>query len=246
MRALQTSQRFIGVSAALFFGSAALTIGWCGAMSALHDMPMCSGRTPSAPISPAGAIRFLLMWLTMMVAMMLPALMPMLWRYRRRVAKTSAAQLDILTAFAALGYFFVWTTFGALAFVGESALSGLETRWPAATGAFVLAAGALQFSRGKARHLACCRGMESCCATLPAALASAWRYGLRLGIHCVHCCFGLTVMLLAVGMMDLRAMALVTAAICIERFVPDGLRAARLLGGIFVAAGLLVIAHAMI
>jgi predicted metal-binding membrane protein len=243
---MQASQRFIGVSAALFFGSAALTIAWCQSMSALHDMPMCSVRTPSAPISPAGAIRFLLMWLTMMVAMMLPALMPMLWRYRRRVVTTTAAQLDILTALAALGYFFVWIAFGVLAFVAESALSGVEMRWPATTGVFVLAAGALQFSRWKARHLACCRGMESCCAELPAGLAPAWCHGLRLGIHCVHCCFGLTVMLLAIGMMDLRAMALVTAAICVERFVPDGLRAARMLGGIFIAAGLVLIAHAMI
>ena len=239
---MQNSQRFLGVSAALFLGSAALTIGWCGSMSALHDMPMCSIRTNFL----GGAPDFLLMWLTMTVAMMLPSLMPMLCRYRRRVATTTAAQLDILTAFAALGYFFVWTAFGVLAFVGESALSGLEMRGPAATGVFVLGAGALQFSRWKARHLACCRGMESCCAELPVGLSPAWRHGLRLGIHCVHCCFGLTVMLLAMGMMDLRAMALVTAAICIERFVPNGLRAARMLGGIFIAVGLVLIAHAMI
>ena len=36
---------------------------------------------------------------------------------------------------------------------------------------------------------------------------TAWRHGLRLGLHCSHCCAGLTAILLVIGVMDLRAMA---------------------------------------
>jgi predicted metal-binding membrane protein len=241
MRALQTSQRFVGVSAALFFGSAALTIGWCGSMSALHGMPMCSGRTLAMPMS---AAEFLGMWMAMMVAMMLPSLLPTLWRYRQAVITT--ARLDVLTAYVGLGYFFVWAAFGVLAFAAESAMPDLTTRWPMATGTIVLIAGALQFSRWKTHHLICCRAAPDCCERLAAEVRTAWRHGLRLGMHCVHCCFGLTVVLLAVGMMDLRAMALVTAAISLERLAPRGLRAARCIGGILVATGAFMIAHAMI
>ena len=52
------------------------------------------------------------------------------------------------------------------------------------------------------------------------------------------------VMLLVVGMMDLRVMAVVTAAITIERLAPAGERVARAIGVVVVGAGLLLIARA--
>jgi len=45
-------------------------------------------------------------------------------------------------------------------------------------------------------------------------------------------------------LMDLRAMAIVTAAITIERLAPAGERAARAIGVVAVGAGLLLIARA--
>jgi predicted metal-binding membrane protein len=50
--------------------------------------------------------------------------------------------------------------------------------------------------------------------------------------------------LLAIGVMDLRAMAVVTAAITIERVAPDGERVARVIGAVAVGAGLFLIARA--
>jgi predicted metal-binding membrane protein len=50
--------------------------------------------------------------------------------------------------------------------------------------------------------------------------------------------------LLCVGVMDLRAMAVVMAAITVERVAPDGERVARSLGAIVVGAGLFLIARA--
>ena len=50
--------------------------------------------------------------------------------------------------------------------------------------------------------------------------------------------------LLVMGVMDLRVMAVVTAAITVERLAPASVRAARAIGAVGVAAGLLLIARA--
>jgi predicted metal-binding membrane protein len=47
---------------------------------------------------------------------------------------------------------------------------------------------------------------------LPADARTAWRHRLRLGLECVPCCAGLMAILLVLGIMDLRAMALVVGA----------------------------------
>jgi predicted metal-binding membrane protein len=202
---------------------------------------------------PDVATAFLGMWLVMMVAMMLPTLVPMLWRYRRAIAATGYRQIDALTALVGAAYFFAWTLFGAIAFLAGAILTSLEMQLPSlaravpgAIGAIVLLSGLLQFSAWKAHHLACCRAMPDCCETLRADARTAWRHGLRLGLHCVHCCLGLTLLLLVVGVMDLRAMAVVTAAISTERLAPAGLRAARLIGAVLVAAGLFLLARTVL
>ena len=77
-----------------------------------------------------------------------------------------------------------------------------------AVGVVVVAGGALQLTAWKARQLGCCRETPGRDRTLPADAGAAFRHGLRLGIHCSHCCAGLTAILLVIGILDLRAMAL--------------------------------------
>jgi predicted metal-binding membrane protein len=242
----------------LFAASAALTISWCASMSAMDEMPMPGGWTMSMawmPMHeqtwPGAAASFLGMWVVMMVAMMLPSLVPMLWRYRKAVGRTGETRLGGLTALVGVGYFFVWTAFGMAAFPLGVALVAVEMEHPAlaravpiAVGVVVLMAGALQFTAWKARHLACCREAPGRGRTLPADAGSAWRHGLRLGLHCVYSSAGLTAILLVVGVMDLRAMAVLTAAITIERLAPAGERVARRVGVVVVGAGLLLIVRA--
>jgi len=255
----RASQRaFFGVSALLFAASAAVTIVWCGSMSAMGEMAMPGGWTMSmawilmpGQTWPGAATSFLGMWVVMMVAMMLPSLVPMLWRYRQAVGRTGEMRLGRLTALVAVGYFFVWTAFGMAAFPLGVALAAVEMQLPPlaravpiTVGVVVLIAGALQFTAWKAYHLACCREAPGRGCTLPADAGTAWRHGLRLGLHCSYCCAGLTAMLLVIGVMDLRAMAVVTAAITVERLAPAGERVARAIGAVVVGAGLFLIARA--
>jgi predicted metal-binding membrane protein len=191
------------------------------------------------------------MWIVMMVAMMLPSLVPMLWRYREALGRTGATRLGRLTALAGLAYFLVWTVFGMAAFPLGVALAAVEMQLPAlaravpiAVGLVVLLAGALQFTAWKAHHLACCRETPGCGRALPADGDTAWRHGLRLGFHCSCCCAGPMSILLVIGVMDLRAMAVVTAAIIIERLAPAGRPVARTIGVVAIGAGLLLIAQA--
>jgi predicted metal-binding membrane protein len=256
----QASERaFFAISALLFFVSAAITIIWCGSMSAMGDMPMPGGWTMSMAwmLMPGqtwlgAAVSFLDMWVVMMVAMMLPSLTAMLWRYRQTVESTSEARLSLLTALVGMGYFSVWTLIGIAAFpIGvalatiEMALPILARAVPIAAGIVVMIAGLLQFTAWKAHHLACCRTGSRDGRTLPANANTAWRRGLHLGLHCSYCCAGLTVILLVMGVMDLRAMAVVTAAITLERLPPAGERVARVIGAVVVGAGLFLIARAV-
>ncbi len=216
-------------------------------------MSMAWMRMPGQSWSSAAA-SFLGMWVVMMVAMMLPALVPMLWRYRRAVeAGTSGARLGRLTALAGSAYFLVWTLLGAIAFPLGVALATIAMELPTlargvpiAVGVIVVIAGALQFSAWKARHLACCRGSSGRGRAISADAGTAWRHGLRLGLHCTYCCAGLTAVLLVIGVMDLRAMAVVAAAITLERLAPAGQRVAKIIGVVVVAAGLLLIARAAV
>jgi predicted metal-binding membrane protein len=248
---------FFGVSALLFAASTAATIALCASMSAMGGMPMPGGWTMSmAWMRMPGqtwlgaAASFLGMWVVMMVAMMLPSLVPRLWRYRQAVGKTGEMRLGLPTALVGLGYFSVWTVLGMAAYPLGVALAAVEMRQPAlaravplAAGLVVLLAGALQLSAWKAHHLACCREASGD-RTLTAGAGTAWRHGLRLGRHCSYCCAPTMTILLVIGVMDLRAMVVVTAAMTAERLAPAGRRVARAIGAVAVGAGLILIARA--
>jgi predicted metal-binding membrane protein len=246
---------FLGVSALLFAASTALTIVWCASMSGMGGMRMPGGWTMSmvwmrmpGQTWPGAAATFLGMWVVMMVAMMLPAFVPMLWRYRQAVCRTGKTSLGGLTTLVCAGYFVVWAIFGMAAFPFGVALSVAEMQVPAlaravpiAAGVIVLMCGALQLTAWKAQRLACCRAAPGRRGSLPADSGTAWRHGLRLGLQCTCCCGSLMAILLVVGVMDLRAMAVVTAAITAERLAPAGDRVARAIGVVVIGAGLLLI-----
>ena len=256
---MSDQRTFLSVGALLSAASAAVTIAWCAAMSAMGGMAMPGGWTMSmawmrmpGQTWPDAAVSFLAMWAVMMAAMMLPSLLSMLWRYRQAVGRTGEMRLGFLTVLVGAGYFFVWTAVGMAIFPLGVALAAVSMELPPlaravpiAAGGVVLIAGALQFTKWKARHLACCREAPGRDRQLPADAGMAWRHGVSLGLHCSACCANLTAILLVLGVMDLGAMAVVTAAITAERLAPAGERIARVLGAVAVGAGLVLIVRAV-
>jgi predicted metal-binding membrane protein len=249
---------FFGVSTLLFVISVAVTIVWGSSMSAMGGMPMPGGWTMSmAWMRMPGqtwlgaATSFLGMWVVMMVAMMLPCLIPTLWRYRQTVACEGDTRLRWLTTLMGGGYFFVWTVFGIVIFPVGVALSELEMQLPAlsravplAAAVVVLIAGAFQFTSWKMNHLACCRDMPELRCQLQTDGGAAWRQGVRLGLSCCYCCAGLMTILLVLGVMDLRTMAFVTVAITAERLAPAGEWVARAIGAVLIGMGFFMVARA--
>lgn len=249
---------FWGVAALLFVASAAVTIVWSASMSSMDGMPVPGGGSSSmawrrmpGQTWPGAAASFVGMWVVMMVAMMLPSLLPMLRRYRRAIGLPGAGRLGRLTAVVGLAYFVVWTALGMAAFPLGAALASVQMRLPAvahvvpiAAGLVVVAAGAFQFTARKAHHLACCREEPGPDRTLRADARTAWRHGLRLGLHCAGCCAGLMTILLVIGVMDLHAMVVVMAAVTVERLAPAGEPVAQAIGAVALAGGVLWIARA--
>jgi predicted metal-binding membrane protein len=247
--ARHSERRFIAAAALLFAASGLITTLWCASMASMASMPMPGGwrmsmtwmRMPGQSWPAAGAA-FVTMWSVMMVAMMLPSLVPMLWRYRQSVSGMSCRQRDRLTTVAAAGYFLVWTLLGAAVFVVGVSLAAAEMQVeelaravPLATALVMVTAGALQLTSWKARALACCQAGPT---RRQRRTACAFGYGLQLGVRCTACCVPPTAILLALGVMNLPVMAAVTALISAERLAPRGERVARIGGVVLLGAGL--------
>ena len=254
-----SGQVFLLSSALLFAAAAALTILWCGGMQSMRGMPMPGGWTMSMAWMRASGeswlasgLSFLGMWVAMMVAMMLPALMPMLWRYRQAMIRGAEPHPEGFTVVAGLGYVSFWAICGAIAFSLGAALAAVEMRSqdisrivPVAAGVAVLLAGGFQLTQWKARQLACCRGESKHGDTWPIGCGAAFRDGLGLGLQCAGCCANLMAILLVFGVMDIRAMAVITLAVTAERLAPAGESIARVTGVLAAGFGLFMIANAV-
>src|ERR1041385_400737 len=125
---------------------------------------------PGMPLSgqtwPVAAGSFVASWMVMMVPMMLPSLVPVLWRWTRS---------GHAMALVGVAYYLVWAAYGLLAYALSIGVTAAEVRWPAlasfapaATGVVLLLAGGLQLTAWKVRQLASCWDAVSCGASAPA------------------------------------------------------------------------------
>jgi predicted metal-binding membrane protein len=247
----------IAACIAVFVAGAALTVRMCDA-SCCGEQPMPGGWslstmwTRSAGGSWLGAAgSFLAMWIVMMVAMMAPCLAPMLVRHRRGLAANGFDRWHGSILLVSAGYFAVWTLVGAAVFpIGATSASvalrspSVSRSVPLLAAATIVLAGIIQISPWKIRQMMRCRAAPSCAGACGRA-HSAWRHGLELGAHCARCCSGLMLALLALGIMDLRAMTIVTAALAAERLAPAPVRIARWIGVLAIAAGVTAMARAL-
>ncbi|WP_175777099.1 DUF2182 domain-containing protein [Burkholderia anthina] len=247
---------FGAVLAAVFAVAVWAMLAQHASMDAMGGMPVPGGRALSAGWArPCGwsagraFAGFAGMWGAMTVAMMLPVLAPVLWRYRQGIRVMTSARGAWLVAISGAGYFSVWMAVGVAVFPAGNTLAAAARRLPAlavampfVAGLVVFGAGVLQFSAWKARRLACCRHAPVAGDAGRPGAAAAWRHGARAALRCGACCGNLMVAALATGVMDLRVMAVVTVAIAAERLVPaGGERVVRMsVGGVAIGAGLMM------
>jgi predicted metal-binding membrane protein len=235
---------FWGSGAFLFLSTATITIFWCGSMEGMSGMPMPGGWTMSMTWMPMKGLlpatfSFLGMWTLMMIPMMVPSLMPMLYYFRNNAP---------LTLIVGIGYFLIWALAGLLIFPAGLFVSklmmrssGLSRTEPILIACFLVAAGLFQMTAWKAKYLNHCRA--SLCDSLkyPKTTGKAFRYGIGLGVNCFKCCLGQMSLLLVLGVMDLRVMGIIMAAVLIERLAPQGERLAKCTGSVSLAIGVLLL-----
>jgi predicted metal-binding membrane protein len=211
-------------------------------------MPMMWMIMPGQSLA-GSALIFLLMWQAMMVAMMLPSSWPMLELYTRVARHTDQRWPMFNTVLAGAGYFTVWGAFGAMAFaagfeISRAAMASAQlSHWiPAAAGASLVLAGIWQLTALKQACLKHCR--EPLLFLGHAYKPGAWggfRVGLHHGAFCAACCWALMLMQLVLGVMNLAVMAGVAAIIATEKLWKRGPLLARLVGGVSIGAGLVLL-----
>jgi predicted metal-binding membrane protein len=191
---------------------------------------------------------FLGLWVLMMAAMMLPSVAPVAVLWTRSMAgfSTGPARAARMALFLS-GYLLAWAACGTVAFAALAASGRLLTASPAAAkwlgvSIFVLA-GTYQFSAWKDWCLRRCR---SPIGALMYYIGFKGRgRDLRVGLHhgatCVGCCWGLMIVLIAVGVMNVAVMVALAAVIFVEKLWRYGKPFGQAAGVALVAAGLLAI-----
>lgn len=255
-RRVASNAILIGAAALFFAASAAATLRRYAYMATMSGTPMTGGWMLSAIWTPMcgqtwlhAAASFACMWAVMMPAMMLPVLVPMLLRERLVWRDASEFQSGLLIILIASGYFLAWMLAGLAVFPLGAALAAIALRMPslahatpAAAGAVVVLASLLQFTSWKMKRLACCRAMRPCARRPHGGALTAVLRGMRLALHCGTCCGNWMAVLLALGVMDWHAMALVTVAIVTERVAPRHEWVVRIVGyaGVIVGGAMML------
>jgi len=195
-------------------------------------LELARGMTGMTGTMGLGLASFVPVWTLMMAAMMLPSVTPTASLYARTFRDNRTARTAGLVA----GYLAVWAVAGLPAY-GLAWLAGwLAGMHPSAAHVLAVAVfascGVYQLSSLKDRCLAHCRS----------PLGLLLHYGsyrgrsrdLRVGVHhgayCLGCCWALMAMLIAVGVMNVAAMAGVAALVLTEKTWRWGPAAGRLAG----------------
>jgi predicted metal-binding membrane protein len=216
----------------------------CGRGQALHHDALAEGSL--APWAALGL--FLLAWQLMVVAMMLPASLPLI-RLFDQVAANQPSPLRAKAAFLG-GYAAVWTGFGIAAFLGDLGIHRLVGRWEwLATrpsligGAVLLLAGGFQFSNQKDRCLRVCRHPAGYLVQhYRRGTSAAFHLGAGHGVFCVGCCWALMLVAFTAGVANLWWMAALTAVMVFEKTGRGGRRGVRPIGFGLIALGVLMLA----
>lgn len=231
-----------------------LALALAGMSGATAFDVLCQPVFGTSSLTASQSMLLLVMWCAMTFAMMLPTAAPMILTYTD-IAETAAAKGETVAGTLVLtaGYVTVWLGAAVLfaglqiALVRLSLLdSAMRSASPLFSGAMFIAAGAYQFSALKhACVTQCQRPLPFFFANWTPEPRGVFRLGLWQGLYCLGCCWAMVLLMFAVGVMNVVWMAVLGAAMTIEK-IGVTTRFSRALGVIFIAAGATFIATSVI
>ena len=191
---------------------------------------------------------FLALWVLMMVAMMLPSVAPVAVLWTRLISGVSTGLGRVVRMSLFLGgYLLAWTACGAVAFAALAGTGRLLTVSPTAAKwlgvAIFITAGIYQFTPWKAWCLRHCRSPVGALMYYIGFTGRSRdvRVGLHHGATCVGCCWGLMILLIAVGVMNVAVMAALAAVVFVEKLWRYGKPFGQAVGIVLAAIGVLAI-----
>jgi predicted metal-binding membrane protein len=206
------------------------------------------GGMDAGPGTPLGGLGwFLVVWVTMMAAMMLPSLAPVALGHARIERAAAGAGAMATTIAFVVGYVATWAAVGLLGYAiveGVRSLDGGFLSWdsggPYVAGGVIVAAGLYQLTGAKDVCLRHCRSPEMLLGDWRPGPLGALRMGIDHGGYCVGCCWAMMAALFALGVMSVGWMAFVAALIAIEKLLPWRLVANRSIAIVLAVLGLAV------
>jgi predicted metal-binding membrane protein len=193
-------------------------------------------------------VPFLGLWLLMMAAMMLPSVAPVAVLWGRLIGGAPSVPLRIARMGLFLGgYLLAWAACGAIAFAALAGTGRLLASSPTAAKwlgvAIFLVAGVYQLTPWKDWCLRHCRSPVGALMYYIGFKGRSRdiRVGMHHGVTCVGCCWGLMLVLIAVGVMNVPVMVALAIVIFAEKLWRYGKPFGRAAGILLVATGVLAI-----
>jgi predicted metal-binding membrane protein len=241
----QVERRTLLGTAAVLVGLAAAA--WWATVDTAADMAaMVGGLADVGRAMPfrMSALLFMSMWVTMMVAMMLPTVGPIVALHRMVLRRRGAGLLPTVVFVG--GYLVVWAATGVvplLALVASRQVTEPSAWADRAAGVVLVVAGAYQFTRWKDTCLRACRSPMTFLAThdFGSGRLGAFRAGASHGLYCAGCCWALMAVLFVVGLMNLAWMAAIAVVFLAEKTWRHGVGLTRVVGTGVLVLGLVVL-----
>jgi predicted metal-binding membrane protein len=190
-----------------------------------------------------GIVVFLFGWTVMMVAMMVPATLPLILLYRHLARKRlGPARAWIGTVILLVSYVAVWAIVGLPVFAYNALSSDAVSLAAVLPALLLIVGGVYQFTPLKRIcHARCSSPLFFLIQNWRPGATGALRLGVIHGVDCLGCCVGLMVGLVALGMMNLTWMLTAAVIIFVEKTIPGSHRVAWPLGAIMVAGGVILL-----
>lgn len=218
-------------------------VGWWWSVKVADDM---SGGAMDQMAGPMSLGAFVVAWIAMMAAMMLPAVLPVVKLYGLAAARGRVAPVPFFVA----GYLALWTTLAVPAYLAwrrlEMPLADGMAWAGRVAGATLLVAAVWQVSPLKSACLRHCRSPLGVFlrfggdARRPSGAA---RMGLVHGAYCIGCCWALFAVLVAAASMSVLWLVVFTVLIVAEKNSASGERFALAAAPVLAALGAALLVH---